>query len=468
MSVSRIFYREGQQAVSKGDTPIITPPPPANASSVIVTRAGGVATYTSGGGTPTTPWTPPADATWAALPSQAGVNYTSFYAQGDDIRAVLTKIQNSLVAAGTGVSGYKQVDLPDGFDEEFADFPMATTNKYGLFFSRILGFRSPGWDKARIRLKPLSSTVGSEGTCIRLADGRNTQPLGLVPLNYGITWEGTDQPNQTYPQGSNEVGPQLYSGFMQYYGRGAINQACRYRGFSQANWNSPPGEKFTVNDYEGIGNIWRGCEMDGFNAQGLRRGGSPFGGNHADQSLLEDCYLHDSYVSGTTWSFAGAHGVVSDASSNPTTRRCRFENNANHSTLSGKRFGGINHEEVLGNIKHFAPTLIVAPDSYSWLSAHMSFTNTMTDNGANIWVINPTWNTLDPDYNGMLMIGSPLNYAGVANANILATPPLVKLGASVVDGSGGTTLTPILHTRSGGPATPYTQSPSTHFIWLRT
>jgi hypothetical protein len=483
MSVSRLFYRAPTGLVSKGDATIVTPPPPVNPTSVIVTRARGLATYTSGGGTPTTPWTPPADATWAALPSQAGVNFTSFYNTGDSLRTVLTKIQNSLVAAGTGAAGYKQVDLPDGFDMEFTDFPMATTNKYGLFFDRILGFRSPGWNKARIRLAPMSSTVGSEGTGVRLADSRTVQPLGLVPLNYGITWEGTDQPFQTYPQGSGEQGPQLYSGFIQYYGRGAINQACRYRGFSQGNWNSPPGEKFTINDYHGIGNIWRGCEVDGFNVQGKRRGASPFGGNNANGSILEDCYFHDAYVSGTTWSFAGNYGSSSAASSNPTTRRCRFENNANWSNTpgaanfsgvtdiinyntGGKRFGGLNHEEVLGSIRHFSPTFIVAEGSASWLSCHVSLTNTMVDNGADTWFINPTWNSLDPKYNGMFMVGAPTGYAGVANLSIYATPPLVKLGANA-DGTGGTTLTPIVHTRSGGPATPYTQSPSTHYIFMR-
>lgn len=413
------------------------------------------------------PWVAPADSTFPDLPDQNTVEYTAFRQAGDTLKTTLARIQAYLVAQGTGVAGYAQVHYPNGFDESFADFLMAGSSKYGLFFNRILGHICDP-NQARITLEPMSSTVGSEGTMGRFAGTVGAAlPGGLVPVNYGITFVGNDQPNQTYPQGG-EVGPQLYSGIVQYGGVGAINQQVVLLGTSQGNWNSPPGEKFSWNSYKCVDCVWRACRVSGFNGSGRRSGASPFGGNNSVRDVIEDSYFHDSYVSSLTWSFAGSSSSMTAASSSPTTRRTRVEWNANHSAAgtSGKGFGVVNHENVMGAIRHFNPVWFAGNgpgDDDNWLG-HVAFANALVDN-QDIWIINPVWNALHPKTNGMLYIKMSKFYdTPTTDLNAQVTPPLIKLGANPTTGAGGTTLTPVVYTGSGAPSVAFTQSPSTHYI----
>lgn len=444
---------------SRGETDRKYPTPPVDPSKGRITRVRARAVTPAATGYVNPLLLP--DSTWAALPDQPTVNYVDFYQQGDVLRTTLGRIQSYLEGRGTGVDGYAAVRFPSGFDGEFADFPMAGTNKFGLFFSRVSGFLGPSAAEVRIRLARGSSTVGTLGTMLRLADGRTLQALGLKNIHYGYTLQGTVQPSQTYPQGG-ATGPQLYSGVVYYYGRGAITQKVKYEGPSCGNWNSPPGETFSINDYKGIGCIWRGVEVTGYDADGNRWGGSPFGGNNSDQSLLEDCYFHDAKVSSATWSFAGS---VSSPSTRPTTRRLKVERNGNTVQSSGQRFPGFNHENVGTSVRHYHPDISVDLGNL-WDANHMTFDSHPDGAGNNddirVYLKDTaSWNTLHPRYMGCFVVKIAKTYAGRPNAQTSA--PRVFLGSDAA-GNGGVELTPYWHTTGAAPTANLPVSPTTHYV----
>lgn len=342
---------------------------------------------------------PPPDSTWAPLPDQPSVNYVDFYTPGDSMRTVCTKIQSFCTARGTGYDGYRQVVLPNGFDEEIADFTM-TTSKFGLYFDRFLGFIGQGENNTRFGMKRMSSTVGSGGTIMRLAGSFTNgvpNPLPVYPvtgqplkvINYGYTIYGTEQPEQTYAQTSTpgvpEVGPQLFSGVTHYGNIGAITQRIRHKGTSCGNWNAPPGETFSVNSYKCVNSTWRGVEVDGYDPDGNRWGGSCFGGNNSDGDFLSHYWGHHGYVSGMTWSFAGSDTNINAVSKNFHTEYLRVEHQSNIAPRrSGKFFAIINNENCFGTILHEHAQLFVdnavAPNQWAWNANHSSIVSRLGDN----------------------------------------------------------------------------------------
>lgn len=239
---------------------------------------------------------------------------------------------------------------------------------------------------------------------------------------HGIEFVGHDQrtdPNTGLPAGYN--GLQLYTP-----ASSTTLTWCKFRGFSQANYNAPPGENNTLSTYQGTGMNLYQVESDGVNGDGRRSGGA-FSANGCTGIYWEDVYVHDTAVSGVTFSTAATN------SGSLHTVRLKVRNNANHSAAAGQDFGGVNHEGVDGPIIHDSPDLLNPLDyNPGYSSIHFSFAN-QTSN-ANIQIINPVWNGLsEPGCYNALTIQVNTNYAGGVNKQ--TSLPVVTRN--------GTTMTPV-------------------------
>ncbi len=420
------------------------------------------------------------DSTWPDLPDQPTIRFVDYYTPGETFRQTCAKMQAYCQAQGsvTSANGYRQIELPSG-ELTFRDFPMATTNKFGLFFDRFLGFIGDGWDSTAIRLERMSSTVGTGGTMMRLAGtSAGALPGGLVPVNYGYTLAGSEQPEQTYsqppptivqngvvvPNPAREIGPQLYSGHNHYQSVGEIMQRVRHLGTSCGNWNSPPGETFSNNGYKVRNFTMRGCEVSGFDWDGKRYGGSPYGGNNSDGDTLEDCWLHHSLVSGLTWSFAGDDDSLPSISKNFTTRRIRIEHNANIAPRrNGKYFAIINNENCGGTILHDELQAYVdnplAPEQWAWNANHSAIVCKLFDNPNITYKFNSPadWTPVHPRWSGCVVLVRSQNYGSPVAPQLQQTAPDVYVG--------GNLLTPINWT-SGPTGTPPVVNPLTHYFWV--
>lgn len=364
---------------------------------------------------------------YGPLPDLPTVSYASLYQSGDTVVDVIGRMTANAV-----------ISLPAGFDEDITDFSMAGV--YGLYAPYLKGFVGQGQTQARLRMKPNSSTKaslvpaqGNGGTnqfsMIRPGGGSSVSDQTLF---YGLTIEGTDQPASA----NNEGRPHNYHGVQIYYGHGARFEKVLMKGIP-GSWNSPPGETFNFAGYKDVDTVVNDCEVDGINSAGSQVGGSPFGGNNSVGMVLNDCYFHDSYVSSLTFSIAGSSTTdYNTTSRNITTNRCRIWHNGNHILASGKRFTGINHENVQGFVRHNQPDIIV-DNMTEWTATHMSFGNAIADN-TDIRIIDPVWHGTGPTRNsGCFTIGYNVNYG--SGANLQTTAAYVELN--------GVALTPI-HTYS--------------------
>jgi hypothetical protein len=97
-----------------------------------------------------------------------------------------------------------------------------------------------------------------------------------------------------------------------------------------------------------------------------------------------------------------------------------------------------------------------------WPANHISIKNRLVDN-TNIKIINPVWNAQAAKYNGCFVVYLGKDYAGDPVGNLQRTYPTVKLGANP-DGTGGTTLTPVVVLGPNAPAV--TESPTTHYVLI--
>lgn len=366
--------------------------------------------------TPVDPTLDPVPPQSRQLPDYPSVKWSSLYVAGDTVQQTLARLND-----------WKVIEMPsDEILFEFSDFTMASAN-FGLFRSYCLGFIGQGRNGTRFRIKPNSSTqvakvpVQTTGQSNPLTFAR----VGQSGVNYqqivaNLSMIGTDQP----PSANNGGKPHDYSGLLNYYGVNSIYQNLFIQGMP-GDYNYPPGETFQLNDYKGIGTIYRDIEVSGWNEAGTTRvGGSPFGHNGSVNSYMEDCYFHDSRVSSLTYGMAGS-ATTGTSSASGTTRRLKIERNANHVEASGQGFSCINHEGASGKFLHAYPTLYlgtgVGDATMQWDDSHV----TMSSNRENctMTIDHVAWKGGYTLYNGAFVVKMPKNYNGIANSQ--TTPPVV-------------------------------------------
>lgn len=375
------------------------------------------------------------------LPTFQSVNYTDLYQSGDTFQQAINRLTADRV-----------VVLPNGFDEELIGF--GAINYYSAFSPNMLGLVGPARSQARLRLRPLSSTQAQRDVIpSQAAGGSNPLTMLRIGMNRGrnivaqLTLEGTDQA----PLAINDDMPHNFSGFNSFQWTDGLMQDVLIKGASAGNYHYPPGETFAVNDYKGIRTTYRAVEVDGVTAAGRRGGGSPLGGNNSIDILLEYCNLHDSLVSGLTFSYTGTHTNAAAATRGVTTRHCRIWDNANWSNVTGRRFGAVNHENVYGPIRHEYLNIHMA-NLYNWNSGHLAFAHWFED-VPDIQIIEPNWNGQSaPRNNGMFTIAIPTNFNGEPNKQT-TVPKVIKNGVELIP----------VHIYSA-PGANLPQSPDTHFV----
>lgn len=376
------------------------------------------------------------------LPSFDSVTYESLYQSGDSFNQAINRLTSD-----------KVVLLPSGFDELIDGFG-GHPNGYGAFSPNLLGLVGTARSQTRLMLKPLSSTQAQRDR-IPAQNVGGSNPLTILRIGMGrgknilaqMTIEGTDQE----PLAINDGMPHNYSGVNLFQWTDGLVQDVLLKSASAGNYHYPPGETFEMNDYKGLRTTFRALEVDGVTRAGRRASGSPLGGNNSIDILLEDCYLHDTLVSGLTYSYTGTHTNAAAATRGVTTRRCRIRDNANWSNVTGRRFGAINHENVYGPIRHEYLNIHMA-NLYNWNSGHIAFAHWFED-VTDITILEPNWNKQSaPRNNGMFTIAIPTNFNGESNKQV-TVPKVIKNGIELIP----------VHIYSG-PNSNLTQSPDTHFV----
>lgn len=379
------------------------------------------------------------------LPDFEGVKYTSLYRSGDTFNDAINRLTSQ-----------KTVILPDGFDEDVLGF--GATNYYSAFAPQMVGLVGSARSQARLRLAPKSSTQAQRDRIPSQSKG-GSNPLTMlrIGMNRGVhkkpnllaqlTIEGTDQE----PLDINDGMPHNFSGFNAFQWTDGLVQDVLLKGASAGNYHFPPGETFAMNDYKGWRTTYRALEVDGVTRAGRRGGGSPLGGNNSKDIVLEYCYLHDSLVSGLTFSYTGSHTDADAATSGVTTRRCRVWDNANWKNVTGYRFGALNHENVYGPIRHEYLDIHMA-NLFNWNSGHIAFAHWFED-VPDITILEPEWHEQSaPRNNGMFTIAIPTNFNNQPNKQT-TVPKVIKNGRE---------LTPVHIYRAPSSILPY--SPETHFV----
>lgn len=382
------------------------------------------------------------DYTLPPLPDFQSVKYTDLYRAGDTVNQALNRLTTDRV-----------VELPNGFDGTIDGFG-GHPNGYGIFAPNVLGFVAESRSQARFYLMPMSSTAEQRAKIPSQAQG-GSNPLTIIRVGMGrgknllaqLTIEGTDQA----PLEINDNMPHNYSGFNAFQWTDGLVQDVLLKGASAGNYHFPPGETFAMNDYKGTRTTYRALEVDGVTSAGRRGGGSPLGGNNSIDIVLEYCNLHDSLVSGLTFSYTGSYTNASSATRGVTTRHCRVWDNANWSNVTGRRFGALNHENVYGPILHEYLNIHMA-NLYNWNSGHIAFAHWFED-VPDIIIREPNWNNQSAARNnGMFTVAIPTNFNGQPNKQT-TVPKVIKNGVE---------LTPV-HIYSA-PGSNLTQSPDTHFV----
>lgn len=260
------------------------------------------------------------------------------------------------------------------------------------------------------------STSGSNGgnalpTVLRIGP-YNSSETGAVHM-YGWTMIGNDQ----------DIDPstgklRATSGPIDYYSTNSTWEIVKVQGFI-ATWNAPPGETFQINSFRCNNCTYRFIEIDGFNEQGIRRGGS-FGFFATNNIHFEDCNFHDANAGGWT---GGASGNVQTGtpSVNMTALRVYSWDNANHNSGSGQGFSCFNSEGVIGTALfencNFKPTWpkVGGASSYSNL---VGFYSLIDD--CQVTFIDLDWNigAYTSSLNGAFGFDMPVSYAGGTNLQV--------------------------------------------------
>lgn len=286
---------------------------------------------------------------------------------------------------------------------------------------------------------PAQGTPGGINPLWAIRLGPNNSSTAAIITCYGIEFVGHDQPVD-----SRTGLPFDWNGFQCYYwGLGSSMTWCKFTGFGQAHWNSPPGEANILSTFNGGGCTLIGCEATGINGDGTRAGGA-FSANGCAVVLWEDCYVHDTLVSGTTFSVTGS---PSNMCGSVETHGLKIAHNANHSTnSSGKTFCGINHEGVANSIKHFNPDVQV-DNQNAWNIAHSNVDNSFQDCPI-VEYIEPVWYDAPAYAKGCWSVQILATYAGAPNKQV-TVPTVVKNGVTLqmVDraNAGSVALDPTVH-----------------------
>jgi hypothetical protein len=361
---------------------------------------------------------------YPALPDLPTYNLVDLYQSGDKFMDVVKRMPSR-----------RHLVLPDGYESELVGFSEGNST-IAAYHPNLRGIYGPGKDKAQLTLRPMSSSEASRATITSQASGGTTQltlmRIGLMQgtaadrqsVLYGFTLNGTDQAVMA----ESENQPHRYQGINIYGGINSVMRNVKVTGVP-GHWNSPPGETFQIQGYKDRGTKLYDVEVDGFNVAGRRVGSSPFGGNNTIDSEIVDLYGHDGYVSGLTWSFAGSHTNIDSASSNVITRRAKMHWNANHTLAGGKRFTGINHENVMGFVRHYNPEFHIA-NMTEWNVGHVAINNYLNDN-PDIQIIEPVWFESPPRNNGCFTITIQKSYAGGPQAQT-SVPRVIKNGVELI------------------------------------
>lgn len=434
----------------------------------------------TGGGTPyVPPWTL---GSWdEGLPTSLVVAeyadiYNTLSASDRASESVLIKVIAALPAylASKGWGSHAAIHFPSGYDGLIPGFSQGSdTYAHGFGSTALIGLLggvSNGKLQARLRMKPDSMTPGQLNTIQLLTNtgangsGYTTNPFTAIYMagsssgqpQYlaGMEFDGADMQIVT---DYRETGPANWSGITFYHpGAGAFMQNCLLRGFGHATSTSPPGETGAAGATHDSGATYRRVEVDGRLPGGSRRSGG-FLWSGSFNPVVSDVWVHDTYTSGPSFSFAGSI-APSNASTNITTTRFRSENNANHEGyVSGKRFAALNHEEPQGFVVHNGPMVGLDPSTNPyWDSTHMSYSNVgmpADDVAASFTVHDPV--VLDAATGGA--------YVGDNGCFSIKTKPSasVNLQTPVVT-KNGVPLQPWV--RTGAGQAPSYVTPDTHFI----
>lgn len=379
------------------------------------------------------------------------VNYTDLAQPGDTLAGALRRLTTPTA-----------VRMPAGLFE-IIDFSYSL---YGVLATNCLGLLGAGVDKTVIQIRPGSSTHVSD---VPVQGSGTTNQLSLIRLSKDhivtrdLTISGTDQPVDPHTGV-----PHLYNGFVHYMTTGSQFYNVKVTGIP-GDWNSPPGETFAINCYKDTDTVLTYSEVDGFQylytnsfnpdgtlqrTKGRRVGGSPCGCNNSHNNTDRGANYHDSLVSGRTFSFSGTSSSMGAATIGVTTKNMRIDRNANWTLASGKKFSGVNHENVYGTVLHDHVDIRMQ-DVSRWDQVHMTFNSKLGDN-ADITINEPTWYESYPKFNGMFSIKtSPNTYAGAPQTQL--TPPVVV--------KNGIQLTPVQVTSA--PANTLTYDPAHYYVWAR-
>ena len=140
-----------------------------------------------------------------------------------------------------------------------------------------------------------------------------------------------------------------------------------------------------------------------------------------------------------------------------TTRNLRIEYNANHAMASGLRFTGVNHENVMGSIRHYSPSIVLDPVANSeWLTAHMVFVNVLADN-PDIEIYEPSWKNGSPLNGGCFTVKSGKTFLGITNKQV-SSPKVVK---------NGRLLEPYVLRAYSSSGVPSYVKPDTHYVHIQ-
>jgi hypothetical protein len=313
-------------------------------------------------------------------------------------------------------------------------------SKYGLNTSKALGFRGAGVDKTIIKMgyntwKTNTQPPANSGTLWR--NGYNSATARIQSTLSDLTIQGSFQYMDDGTTAMNTAG------VVNAYGTNTVWQNVKMVYASQGSGNNPAlGETFAANMFHDNNTVIRFLEVDGRDPNGKRAGAAPFGCNNSTNIVIEDSYFHDNGWSTLTFSITGTPSTAS-ATTGVTTRRVKIAHNANQYLTGGGRMPGINHEHVLGPIRHYNPD-IQMDNAQLWDTAHMLFYTTLTDN-ADIEIYDPVWYEGPPKSNGCFTVQLKGNQV---------TPPKVFIN--------GVQLSPVIS--KGQPASVLNVDPATQFV----
>lgn len=378
-----------------------------------------------------------------ALPTYPVVDYSSLPG------ATPANFATTLAAVASDC--YVRLD-PDT-DYQLGDFTQAAWAEggYACYAPHVVGLICDGTTqadrRARIHMPANAMSSGTRAKIPLQGSGQtnNLWALRIGPnqsnnhvnnIFYGIEFVGHNQPNDP-----NTALPAAWNGLQLYYPGSATQMKwCKFTGFSMGTSNSPPGETNTFSTYAGDGMNLYGVESTGFNGDGYRSGGAT-SANGCANIYWENCRMHDSRVSGVTFSTAAGNSCGA-----LHTKNLVVDNNANHSNAAGMGFAAINHEGVAGPILHENP-FFNEPLDYNpgYGAGHVGLQNTVDNADCTITAPARFWSDLSESFAHNAFIFQIVHYYP-------SEPTLNKQTKMPTIVVAGVTLTPVNWQDSAGMA----------------